>query len=133
MIRILPFLAAALLSVPLAAPAHAQLSHAQLSNAQPAAAMTLEQQMLLRCSAAFALVAGEQQRSAPGAQASSPLGERGREFFVRSAARLMDELKLTRGQVEARLRQEAQALSARPARLAEVMPPCLSALEASGL
>jgi hypothetical protein len=128
MIRILPLVAAALFCVPLAAPAHAQ----PLAG-QPAVAMTLEQQMLLRCSAAFALGAGEQQRTAPGAPASPPLAERGREFFVRSAARLMDELKLTREQVEARLRQEAQALSARPGRLAEVMPPCLSALEASGL
>jgi len=102
--------------------------------AQPATApMTLEQQMLLRCSAAFALSAGEQQRGAPGAQAFPALGERGREFFVRSAARLMDELKLTREQVEGRLREEARTLAAAPARLAEVMPPCLSALEASGL
>jgi hypothetical protein len=124
MIRTLPFLAAALLPVSLATPAMAQPSPAP---------MTLEQQMLLRCSAAFALSAGEQQRGVAGSRAYPALGERGREFFVRSAARLMDELKLTREQIQARLRGEAQALAAEPARLAEVMPPCLAALEASGL
>jgi uncharacterized protein (DUF58 family) len=124
MIRTLPFLAAVLLAVPLSTPVMAQ---------PVPVPMTLEQQMLLRCSAAFALSAGEQQRGVAGAQAYPALGERGREFFVRSAARLMDALKLTREQIQARLREEAQVLSAEPARLAEVMPPCLSALEASGL
>jgi uncharacterized protein (DUF58 family) len=124
MIRTLPFLAAVLLAVPLSTPVMAQPAPVP---------MTLEQQMLLRCSAAFALSAGEQQRGVAGAQAYPALGERGREFFVRSAARLMDALKLTREQIQARLREEAQVLSAEPARLAEVMPPCLSALEASGL
>jgi uncharacterized protein (DUF58 family) len=124
MIRTLPFLAAVLLAAPLSTPVMAQPAPVP---------MTLEQQMLLRCSAAFALSAGEQQRGVAGAQAYPALGERGREFFVRSAARLMDALKLTREQIQARLREEAQVLSAEPARLADVMPPCLSALEASGL
>jgi uncharacterized protein (DUF58 family) len=66
--------------------------------------------MLLRCSAAFAIVAGEQQRGVASARAYPPLGERGREYFVRASVRLMDDLKLTREQVDASLRAEVEAL-----------------------
>ena len=113
--------------------------------AAPAAAQepprfTLEHRMLLRCSAAFAIVAGEQQRGAAWALAYPALGERGREYFVRASARLMDELALSREQVEASLRAEVEGLhkasteTANPAAgIDGVMQPCLSALEASGL
>ncbi|HWK41286.1 MAG TPA: hypothetical protein VNR60_05080 [Croceibacterium sp.] len=116
----------------LAAPAAAQ-------QAQPAP-MNLEQAMLLRCSAVFAVVAGEQDRGEPGALAYPPLRERGREFFVRASARLMDERGWSREEMEAALRAEAtqfQAdLSRAPDRdrfIGNVMQPCLSALEAAGL
>jgi len=113
--------------------------------AAPAAAQepprfTLEHRMLLRCSAAFAIVAGEQQRGVASALAYPALGERGREYFVRASVRLMDDLELTREQVEASLRAEVEGLqkassdTAVPAQyLDSVMQPCLSALEASGL
>lgn len=113
--------------------------------AAPAAAQepprfSLEQRMLLRCSAAFAIVAGEQQRGVAAALAYPPLGERGREYFVRASARLMDELALTREQVEAHLRGEVGALQTSSAdapdpaaHLESIMRPCLSALELSGL
>lgn len=101
---------------------------------------TLEQAMLLRCSAAFAVVAGEQQRGVPRAQAYPALAERGREFFVRAGARLMDERKLSREQIEAAVRTEATALQDGAARasdpdkyLDDVMRPCLVVLDASGL
>ena len=82
----LPLLALALFAVP----ASAQ---------QPARpAMSLEQQMLLRCSAAFAIVADQQARGLASAGAYPPMAQRGREFFVRSSARLMDELHLPREQ-----------------------------------
>lgn len=110
------------------------------SAAQPTPAFTLEHRMLLRCSAAFAIVAGEQQRGFAAALAYPPLGERGREYFVRSSVRVMDDLQLSREQVEASLRTEVEALrkaaseAADPVRhLDGVMQPCLSALEASGL
>ena len=125
--KIVPLvLSAALLAVPAAA--------------QEAPRFTLEHRMLLRCSAAFAIVAGEQQRGAPSAAVYPPLGGRGREYFVRASVRLMDDLKLTREQVEASLRTELLGLqrtsreAADPAGyLDSVMQPCLSALEASGL
>jgi hypothetical protein len=124
--RIAAILTAAVLSVPAAA--------------QEPPRFTLEHRMLLRCSAVFAIVAGEQQRGVASALAYPPLGERGREYFVRSSVRLMDDLKLTREQVEASLRAEVEGLQKASAEAADpaeyvdsVMQPCLSALEASGL
>ena len=120
------------------------LSVTALFLALPAAAQdlppfTLEHRLLLRCSAAFAIVAAEQQRGVATSLAYPPLGERGREFFVRASVRLMDDL-LPREQVEASLRAEVEALQAASAEAADpadyldrVMQPCLSALEASGL
>jgi hypothetical protein len=106
----------------------------------PARPVSLEQAMLLRCSAAFAIVADEQQRGIASAQAYPPLAARGREYFVRSGARLMDELQLTREQLQARLQSEAEALRRgateagdSAAYLDTVMQPCLAALEASSL
>jgi hypothetical protein len=113
----------------LAVPASAQ---------QPA--LSLEQKTLLRCSAAFAIVASEQQRGIASALAYPPLAERGREYFVRSSARLMDELQVTREQVELMLRAEVEVLQAgsmaaeNPAQYVDqVMQPCLLSLAASGL
>jgi len=125
--KVVPLLfAAALLAVPAAA--------------QEPPPFTLEHRMLLRCSAAFAIVAGEQQREVASARAYPPLAERGREYFVRASVRLMDELQLTREQVEASLRvaveglQKASTEASDPALYVDsVMQPCLSALEASGL
>ena len=121
-----PVLCAALLAVPAAA--------------QEQPAFTLEHRMLLRCSAAFAIVAGDQQRGVASALAYPPLAERGREYFVRASVRLMDDLKLTREQVEASLRAEVAGLQKSAGEVAEpsayldsVMQPCLSALEASKL
>jgi hypothetical protein len=101
---------------------------------------TLEHRLLLRCSAAFAIVAAEQQRGAASALAYPPLSERGREYFVRSSVRLMDDLQLPRERVEASLRAEVEALQRTSAEASDpaayldgVMQPCLSALEASGL
>lgn len=102
--------------------------------------LSLEQRMQLRCSAAFAIVASEQQRGAPGAAAWPPLGERGREYFVRASARLMDELGLGREEVAGLLSDEVAGLQLAAAEAADpathvdgVMRPCLTALEASGL
>lgn len=98
----------------------------------PAPALSLEQRMLLRCSAAFALVAHGQAVGDPAALAWPAMGERGREFFVRASARLIDEASLDRAALTAVMVQEAQGLGDGDA-LTTAMPPCLSALEASGL
>jgi hypothetical protein len=124
--KILALLSAAMLAVPAAA--------------QEAPRFTLEHRMQLRCSAVFAIVAGEQARGVASAAVYPPLGERGREYFARTGARLIDDLKLTRAQVEASMRTEAAALQKeaneapdRAAYIDSLMQPCLSALEASGL
>ena len=88
--------------------------------------------MLLRCSAAFALVAYRQGTGDAEAAQYPPLKERGSEFFVRASARVMDEAGLDRAAVTAALQGEAQALL-QGGTLAAVMPACLSALEATGL
>jgi len=102
--------------------------------------LTLEQKAALRCSAAFAIVAGDQQRGLPAAQAYPPLQERGKEYFVRTAARLMDDLSVPRESVEAMLKQEVERLLAEraaspdpEATTGRLMGPCLLSLDASGI
>ena len=87
--------------------------------------------MLLRCSAAFALVAWRQETGDAAAAEYPPLKERGSEYFVRASAKVMDEAGLDRNAIDEALRAEAQALLQRGT-LTAVMPVCLSALEAAG-
>ena len=99
---------------------------------QARARLTPEHRMLLRCSAAIAV---NLQRVAEGtADATLPtsLPERGREYFVRAGAQLMDEAGLTREEIAALLKEEAARL-AEPVALAAAMPGCVASLEASGL
>lgn len=94
--------------------------------------LTVQQETALRCSVAFALVAEAQARGDPAVADYPPLNERGREFFVRSSAQIMDETGMTRDEVAVRLAAEIEALRADGA-LDRVMPPCLLLLDASGL
>ena len=57
---------------------------------------------------------------------------RGKEFFVRSMARVMDDAGLSRDQVAMMVNTHAQALVAEDA-VDEAMPACLLLLDASGL
>lgn len=113
-----------------AAPAAAAQATPDLDQAR--AKLSPEHRMLLRCSAAFAV---NLQRVAEGtADAALPtsLPERGREYFVRAGAQLMDEAGLTREEIAALLKEEAARL-AEPVALAVAMPGCVASLEASGL
>lgn len=113
----------ALAALVLAAPAAAQ-------QAAPPAPLSLEQKTALRCSAAFAVGAVLQSR---GEGADWPaLATRGREYFVRVSAQLMDQTGRTREQVAEELTAQAQELRD-PAVLGAAMPPCLLLLEASGV
>lgn len=114
------------LALLVAAPAAAQTTPDQ----GPPGALSLQQSTALKCSAAFALGAAMQARG-EGAQWPA-LGERGREFFVRVSAQVMDETGRSRDQVAAELTGQAKSL-AEPGALAAAMPPCLLLLEASGL
>ena len=106
------------------------------SAAPPAAAvpapLTLEQQSALRCSVAVAMGADQQRAGLAGGKKWPDLTTRGREFFVRSLARLMDDAKLTRPMLAAHVQRETAQLK-QPGRLDEVMPACLLLLDAAGL
>ncbi|PLK26887.1 hypothetical protein [Novosphingobium sp. TH158] len=102
--RILPLAAALLVT---AIPASAQQA--------PLPRLNLAQETTLRCSAAFGLVAFDQKRGAPGASEFPPLAERGREFFVRTTARLMDETGASREAVQALLKARVEELQKAPA------------------
>lgn len=111
--------------------------------AAPAAAQApspnIEQQTLLRCSAMFALVAGEQAKGDQAALGYPPLGERGREYFVITAAKLTDELGVPRETVMDLLNREvtriqAERSGADKAEITDrIMRNCLLSLSASGL
>lgn len=88
--------------------------------------LTALQQGALTCSATFALDA-----SRPGADEEQAV--RGREFFVRTLARIMDETGAGREAIVALVGTEAQRLAAEPERLASVLPACRSLLDASGI
>ncbi len=94
--------------------------------------LSLEHRMLIRCSAAFAIVASGQENGNEQALTFPPMDGTGREFFVRSSAQVMDEAGLGREQISAALSAEAQQLWDEDL-IDEVMPVCLRFLEASGL
>jgi hypothetical protein len=121
MIRALS-LAALLLAAPLAAQ-EAALAEASVAPPQ----FSLEQRMLLRCSAAFALTANRQQSGEEWALAYPPLAERGRDFFMVATAQLADETGLDVPAFEPLLRAEAEGLVA-SGELQQVMPVCLTLL-----
>ena len=109
-----------------AVPAAAQVAPEQ----GPPGPLSLQQSTALKCSAAFALGAAMQAR---GEGSEWPrLAERGREFFVRASAQIMDETGRTRDQVAAELSGKAKQLG-EPGALAAAMGPCLLLLDASGL
>ena len=95
----------------------------------PAVQLSLEQRMLLRCSAAFAMVAHGQDIGNAEALEYPPMEERGREFFVRASARIMDETGMTIEQLTTVLEAEAQDLWDNQ-QLDQMMPVCLPLLPA---
>ena len=96
----------------------------------PVRPLSMQQQAALKCSAAFAVGATQQER---GRNLAWPqLAQRGKEFFVRSSAAIMDETGWSREQVAAELTAQARVLT-RPGELEAAMPPCLLLLDASGL
>lgn len=103
--------------------------------ASPAAlpTLTLEQASALKCGVAFAMADriadGDGQVSPP----SSQLRTRGREFFVRSAARIMDETGANRDSIAALVSAQSAELRANPEQIDAMMPACLLLLDASGI
>ena len=94
--------------------------------------LSTESQAHLRCSAAFALVSYGQANGNEASLAWPDVDERGREFFVRVMAQIMDETGLDREGVAELAQREAQGLLDN-GELERVMPACLAMLDASGL
>lgn len=111
--------------------AFAALAAQAAANAAPPV-LTLEQETAVRCSAAFAIVTAEQ-AAGTGAAAGWPvLGARGREYFVRTGARLMDETgadRQTVGELFNRSAVELRADGQLKPRLDALRTPCLAMLD----
>lgn len=99
---------------------------------EPASKLTSEQRVRLRCSAAFALIAHDQSIGDEEALQWPKLEKRGREFFVRTTAGLIEQHSMTREQVAQITADEANTLL-RDDETQSVMPSCMILLEASGL
>ena len=97
-----------------------------------AAALNPRHATLLRCSAAFALAAQRQGAGDAAALGWPRLAERGREYFVRAGAELMDNAQIGRDRLSALMHDQARALDA-PGALEAAMPDCLASLDASGV
>ncbi|MEL7189271.1 MAG: hypothetical protein AAGK17_06930 [Pseudomonadota bacterium] len=93
-------------------------------------ALSQESRALLRCSAAFAIVAKGQENGNEAALKWPKLDGRGREFFVRSLAQLMDETGLDRAGISRLVSAEAQSLWDNQ-QVDTIMPSCLVMLERS--
>jgi hypothetical protein len=100
------------------------------ASTQPA--LTAPQASALRCGVVFALGAKLQAERDPVAADWPPLGARGKEFFVRVTAQLMDDTGASREALAALAMRELPALQAKGA-MATAMPGCLPLLTASGL
>jgi hypothetical protein len=90
----------------------------------------------LRCAAAFAIVASEQQRGIADALAFPPLASRGKRYFVDVSTRVADEAGLTREQVRDLLtadvtQMQRRAGNAPDAEMNAEMAPCLARLDAA--
>ena len=98
--------------------------------------LTEDHKAALRCAAAFAVVATEQQRGEKAALGYPPLTSRGKEYFVRVAAQVMDQTGLARDAVRALLVQDVAEMQQQAGAIADpageiklVMRPCLDRLE----
>ena len=93
--------------------------------------LSLENRSLLRCAAAFALVVRAQKDGEESALKWPELGERGREFFVRALAQVMDQTGYDREGLARVTGVEAQQIRD-SGELDKMMPACLVMLENSG-
>ena len=103
--------------------AAALLSASSMAHAQ-AEELSLEHRMLLRCAATAAMVAAAQEAGDPKMADYPDMRERGREFFIRTSVQVMDEARVSRETVEARLFTEARDIRA-AGTVHQMMPVCL--------
>lgn len=95
-----------------------------------ASGISLEDRGLLRCAAAFAIIARAQEGGDEAARKWPEVGERGREFFVRALAQVMENTGLDREGISRAAGVAAQKIQ-ESGELDKIMPACLVMLEAS--
>ncbi len=98
--------------------------------------LPIEQTAAPRCGIAFALVSRWQKADDPrGADYPDMEANGGREFFVRSMARLMEQQDLSRDALVALIGRELDALNEDEAetKVARLMPACALMKESAGL
>lgn len=100
--------------------------------AAPAPILSQPQATALRCGVVFALGTRMQADGKAAAATWPALATRGREYFVRVFARLMDDTGASRDQLTAMAGAERTALKD-DAAVAAAMPGCLALLEAAGV
>lgn len=99
--------------------------------AAPPPLLSPPQAAALRCGVVFARAARMQAERDPAAAGWPVLAVRGREYFVRVLARLVDDTGASRETLAGMAAREAAALTG--AAVQAAMPPCLALLEASGI
>ena len=121
--------------LPLAALVAVSAAHAQDSSPPAEApALSLEQQTSLRCAVAFASLASAQDMELEWATQYPPIETRGKEFFVRSLAKIMEDERFTRDVVSRLVEQETQRqIEGGPKPAEDMMSACLALLDASGI
>lgn len=100
---------------------------------RPAPTLSLEQQTSLRCSVGFALIHRLQVESSPNGAKYPQIGAREREFFVQTAARIMDETGADRAAIADMVAAQTRYFEADSARLEAILPACLDLVALSGL
>ena len=93
--------------------------------------LTPPQAEALRCAVAFAIGARLQEQKSPVASGWPDLTARGKEYFVRATAKLMDDTKASRETLTGMVMRQMRTLSV-PEEAAKAIPGCLPLLDASG-
>ena len=92
--------------------------------------LTPPQAAALRCGVVFAIGARMQADRNPGAASWPPLATRGKEYFVRVLAQLIDDTGASRDILATMAAREVPALKDAPA-IAAAMPACLALVDAA--
>jgi len=107
-------------------------SPAPTEGSQASVKLSIPAQAGLRCSAAFALISYGQENGNEASLQWPAIDPRGREYFVQTLARIMDETGLDRDAAADLVEAEAQRLLDED-ELDSVMPSCLALLDSSGI
>ncbi|MXO65172.1 hypothetical protein [Altericroceibacterium endophyticum] len=84
---------------------------AQTAESNPVPQLTMEHHTLLRCSVVFAMIAGGQENGVEEALAYPPMEERGKEYFVRALAQVMQDTGMSRQQIFDAIKMETKAIA----------------------